>query len=195
MTNILYRIKNSLFVNITNACPCDCVFCIRNFSEGMNEGESLWLDREPTIPEVQKAYTTRADLTEIEEVVFCGYGEPMQRPDDVIALAKFFKESDKRVRINTNGLVRLIHPTFEIARLQGVVDTVSISLNADDAEEYNRVTRPIFGIKSYQEMLSFARDAKKYTNVTLSIVGVIEKHRIDNCRQIARDMGVNFRVR
>ncbi|MCL1862370.1 MAG: TatD family nuclease-associated radical SAM protein [Defluviitaleaceae bacterium] len=194
MMNILYRIKNSLFVNITNACPCDCVFCIRNLSDGMNAGESLWLEREPTVSEVESAYIARSDLQELEEVVFCGYGEPMERADDVITLAQFFKKSGKTVRLNTNGLARLISD-FDVSRLQGAVDIVSISLNADTQEEYLRVTRPKFGKIAYDEMLNFARDAKKYASVTLTVVGVIEKHRIVNCQNIAQNLGVGFRVR
>ena len=190
---IFYRAGDNLFVNITNACPCDCVFCIRRFSEGYGDADTLWLDREPSIDEIKAAFA-RQDLSKIDEIVFCGFGEPMERANDVITLANFFKQSGKKIRLNTNGLVRLMHPTFDIALLS-VFDVVSISLNADDADEYMRVTRPKFGAAAYDEMLNFAADMRQYTTVALSIVGVIDAPRIENCREIAHDLGVTFRVR
>jgi len=193
--NIFYRLENKLFVNITNACPCDCIFCIRKLTDGMNENESLWLEREPTLDEIKTAFDSRRDLHEVEEIVFCGFGEPMERAEDVITLTRYFKKiSDKKIRINTNGLVRLINPNFDISQF-AEADCVSISLNADDAEEYNRVTRPRFGKAAYDEMLSFAADVKNYTNVTLSIVNVLEPNRTENCRKIAEEIGAAFRLR
>ena len=160
----------------------------------MNENESLWLEREPTLDEIKAAFDARRDISEVEEIVFCGFGEPMERAEEVIHLLRYFKKSGKRIRINTNGLVRLINPSFDISLL-AEADCVSISLNADDAEEYNRVTRPRFGKAAYDEMLNFATAMKNYTNVTLSIVGILEPHRIENCRKIAENLGVAFRVR
>lgn len=160
----------------------------------MNENESLWLEREPSLGEIMSAFDERRDLHELEEVVFCGFGEPMERPEDVITLTSHFKKSGMKVRLNTNGLVRLMHPDFDISLLEEL-DVISISLNADNADEYLRVTRPRFGKAAYEEMLSFAAAVKNYTQVILSIVGVIEPCRIENCRKIAERLGVAFRVR
>jgi MoaA/NifB/PqqE/SkfB family radical SAM enzyme len=235
--NIFYRLNDKLFANITNECPCDCIFCIRNMGEGMNEGESLWLPHEPSMEEIIAAFDARKDISEIEEIVFCGYGEPLQRADDVVELTKYFKEKSatllrsssceqhgatttpsersrnllpaerrglggvapienkyKPIRISTNGLVRLIHPSFDISKL-ACADMISVSLNADDAEEYNRVTRPRFGVEAYDELLRFVEDVKEFTAVTVSVVGVIDPHRIENCRKIAERLGVIFRLR
>lgn len=192
--NIFYRAGDRLFVNITNACPCDCIFCIRKISDGYGDADSLWLEREPTLDEIKAAFDARRDLDEIREIVFCGFGEPMEREEDVILLAKYFKKTGKKIRINTNGLVRLIHPGFDIAKLSEV-DSVSISLNADTAEEYLRVTRPRFGAAAYEEMLSFAAAAKNYTQAAFTIVGILEPHRAENCRKIAENLGVHFRIR
>lgn len=196
---LLYRLGNNLYVNITNACSCDCIFCIRKISDGMGEAQSLWLEREPKIDEVKAAFDARTDLNEIEEIVFCGFGEPMERADDVMILAQYFKKSnakntDTKIRLNTNGLVRLINPNFDMAKLTEF-DLISVSLNADDAEEYLRVTRPRFGIAAYKEMLAFTADAKEYTQVAFSIVGILEPHRVENCRRLAESFGVPFRVR
>jgi len=192
--NIFYRLGDKLFVNITNACPCDCIFCIRQLTDGMNENESLWLEREPTLSEIKVAFDAREDIETLEEIVFCGFGEPLTRAEDVIELTTHFQNAGKPIRLNTNGLVRLMHPGFDISRL-AILDAISISLNADDAEEYNRVTRPIFGKEAYDEMLRFAKEMTAHTAVTLSIVNVLAPHRIQNCRIIAENMGAKFRVR
>ena len=68
--------------------------------------------------------------------------------------------SDMKIRLNTNGLVRLIHPGFDVERFRGLIDIASISLNAPDAKRYNEVTRPHFGEPAFQAMLDFARDMK-----------------------------------
>jgi TatD family-associated radical SAM protein len=160
----------------------------------MNENESLWLEREPTLDEIKEAFDARHDLHEIDEIVFCGFGEPLMRADDVIELTRYFKKIKKQVRINTNGLVRLVNPNFDVSRLSEA-DVVSISLNADDADEYDRVTRPRFGKASYDEVLRFASDMKKYAKGVLSVVGVLDGRRVENCRKIAEELGVGFRVR
>ena len=219
---VLYKVGNRLFVNITNACPCDCIFCIRKFAEGYGDAENLWLEREPTVDEVKTAfdeYIANHDAVDshdlggsnsiqgsndsvdsqgsIEEIVFCGFGEPMHRANDVITLAEYFKKSGKPVRLNTNGLVRLMHPDFDIATLS-VFDTVSVSLNADDEEEYNRITQPRFkktDANPFQEVLRLLADARAYTKVAATVVGVLSPERIENCRKIADDLGIDFRVR
>ncbi|MCL2048272.1 MAG: radical SAM protein [Defluviitaleaceae bacterium] len=206
-----------LYVNITNSCPCDCIFCIRKLADGMNPNESLWLEREPTVAEIKAAFEARGDLRQIGEIVFCGYGEPMMRANDVIELARYFKSvtsipmgtnangverlsSPIPIRINTNGLVRLVAPDFCMESLRAV-DCVSVSLNADNADEYMRVTRPRVGGAArqqcpYEEMLAFARDAKEYTRVVFSVVGeVLSREQVERCREVAEGVGVGLRVR
>ncbi|MCL2216296.1 MAG: TatD family nuclease-associated radical SAM protein [Defluviitaleaceae bacterium] len=192
---IFYRLGSKLYVNITNNCPCACIFCIRGLTDSVGDAESLWLEREPSMEEIKVALDRRTDLAEIDEIVFCGYGEPMERAEDVIEIAQYMKKkSTSPVRLNTNGLVQLINPEFDIAKL-AVMDEVSISLNADDAEEYDRITRPRFGAASYDEMLEFAKAAKAYTSVIFTVVDTLSPKRIENCRRIAQELGVPLRVR
>ena len=195
---VLYKVGDRLFVNLTNACPCDCIFCIRKFAEGYGDAENLWLEHEPTTDEVKAAFEEyKHDLSSIEEIVFCGFGEPMHRANDVIHLAEYFKKFGKPLRLNTNGLIRLMHPDFDIAQLS-IFDTVSISLNADDAEEYNRITQPRFknpNTTPYEEVLRLLSDARAYTKVAATVVNVLSPERIENCRKIAENLGITFRVR
>ena len=192
---IFYRLGSNLYVNITNVCPCACVFCIRNLTDTVGDAESLWLEREPTLEEIKLAFDTRQYLHEVNEVVFCGYGEPMVRADDVIEIAEYIKrKTNLKVRINTNGLVKLLVPSFEVSKL-AVADSISVSLNADDAEEYMRIVNPQFGIESFDAMIDFVKEAKAYTDVSLSVMDIIGAERIENCGRIAEKLGVPLRVR
>ena len=195
---IVYQLGNRLYLNITNACSCSCVFCIRNSTDSVGDAASLWLEREPGLEEIKAAVDARS-FNGIDEIVFCGYGEPMERADDVIAISQYIKSSSSyekpALRINTNGLVFLMHPGFDVSRL-AVVDCVSISLNADDSAEYQRLARPRFGAEAFDSLLSFARQAKAYTTVIFSVVdGTLSVERLENCRRIADEMGVELRVR
>jgi len=191
---IFYRLDNKLYINITNACPCACVFCIRNTADGVGEADSLWLTHEPTLEEVKIAFfQNRKNLAEVDEIVFCGYGEPMCRAEDVVEIATFIKlETNLPVRLNTNGLVKLINPGFDIAKLK-VMDSISVSLNADDAEEYVRLCQPVFGAPAYAALLEFVKEVPVPT--TLSVVGILQPHRIENCKTLAKELGALLRVR
>jgi len=192
--NIFYRLDNKLYINITNTCPCACVFCIRNLTDGVGEADSLWLPYEPTLEEIKIAFAqNRKTLDEVDEIVFCGYGEPMCRAEDVVEIAMHIKkETSLPVRLNTNGLVKLINPNFDISKLS-ILNSVSISLNADDAEEYMRLCKPVFGSQSYAALLEFVKEVP--ISVTLTIMDMLEPHRIENCKSIAKNLGAVLRIR
>ncbi len=193
---IFYRFEGKMYINITNGCPCRCVFCIRNNSDSIAGNDSLWLEHEPDLEEIKAAFED-FDKTGITEAVFCGYGEPMVRADMLIKTARCIKEhSDLSVRVNTNGLVKLIHPEFDINSLKESVDSVSISLNAPDAERYNEVTRPSFGEKAYDVMLDFAVKCKEMGIKTgFTVVDIITPDEIKRCRGMADELGIPLRVR
>ena len=191
---IFYKLDNSLYINITNSCPCACVFCIRNTTDSVGDAASLWLEKEPTLEEIFTAFDN-IDLDMISEIVFCGYGEPMTRPFDVIEIARYIKaKANLKIRLNTNGLVYFISPSFDISQLE-IIDSVSVSLNADDEDEYLRLVCPTFGIFSYDALLQFVKDVRKYTSVRLTVMEDLGAKRIDNCRKIAQTLDVGFRVR
>ena len=193
----LYSVKGkSVYVNLTNRCPCSCTFCLRQTKE-MQESNSLWLKEEPTVDEVIKEFQ-KYDLNDFKEVVFCGFGEPMERVDDVIQIADVLKlyRKDLPIRINTNGLGNLIHQRDITPLLKGRIDIVSISLNAPDAKEYLELTRNKFGNESFQAMLDFAKECFKYVpHVVMSVVDIIGQEKIEKCQKICDDIGVKLRVR
>ena len=186
----------SVYVNLTNRCPCSCTFCLRQTKE-MQESNSSWLKEEPTVDEVIKEFQ-KYDLNDFKEVVFCGFGEPMERVDDVIQIADVLKlyRKDLPIRINTNGLGNLIHQRDITPLLKGCIDIVSISLNAPDAKEYLELTRNKFGNESFQAMLDFAKECLKYVpHVVMSVVDIIGQEKIEKCQKICDDIGVKLRVR
>ncbi len=193
---IFYDLNGFLYANITNKCPCACTFCIRQNDSTVGENDSLWLEHEPSVDEIKKAFD-EVDKSRYSEVVFCGFGEPMERPDELIEIAKYIKEtSGMKIRINTNGLVSLIHPAFDLYKMRGVIDSVSISLNASNPDDYYVITRSRYGLPSYNSMLNFAIITSSIVpNVTFTVVDVIGEEEVEACRRRAADIGVPLKVR
>ncbi len=197
MMTVTYPVKSGLYVNMTNRCPCACTFCLRHNGDGVYGSDSLWLDREPTVTEVCESIDAH-DLSQYEEIVFCGYGEPTERLDDLLAVAAHIKaRCDMPIRINTNGLADLIHGESVAHKLKGLIDTVSVSLNATDAEEYNRIVRPKFGLASYEAMLKFAADCVKFVpHVMMTVVDVVTTpEEQERCHEICESIGATLRIR
>lgn len=186
----------TVYVNLTNRCPCACTFCLRQTKE-MVESNTLWLKEEPTVDEVIHEFQ-KYDLDDFAEVVFCGFGEPMERVDDVIQIAGILKlyRRDLPIRVNTNGLANLIHNRDITSMLKGRIDTISVSLNAPDENEYIQLTRSRFGIQSFQAMLDFVKKCKQYVpSVVLSVVDIIGTENIKKCQNICNELGVTLRIR
>ena len=199
MMTITYRVKNGIYVNMTNRCPCACTFCLRQNGPGVYGSSPLWLEREPSVEEV-KASIDGWKLEDFDEVVFCGYGEPTERLADLLEVAAYIKVKSPatKIRVNTNGLADLIHARATAADFAGKVDTLSISLNTDDPAEYLAVCRPKFGEAAYPAMLAFAKAAKEYVpDVVMTIVDepVTTKEQQSRCRKITDGLGVKLRVR
>ncbi|MDE6661762.1 MAG: TIGR04100 family radical SAM protein [Lachnospiraceae bacterium] len=194
---ILYEVHENLYVNMTNKCPCSCTFCLRQTKDEMNHSGSLWLEREPSVEEVIAEFD-KFDMTKYQELVFCGFGEPTERLEDLLKVAAFAKEKfNIPVRINTNGLSDLIYEKDTAPMYEGLVDTISISLNTPNKEEYLKLTRSKFGIQSHDAMLRFAGNVSKYVpNVILSTVSTtITEQEEQECKAICDKLGVTYRIR
>ncbi len=195
---IVYRYGRNLYINLTNRCPCDCTFCYRNLSDNIGDADNLWLDREPAPSEVVEAVLAY-DMDEVNEIVFCGYGEPTERIDALLETARMLKErTGKRLRLDTNGLGNLINGRDIIPDLAQVLDSISISLNASSAEEYGELCKPeMGGEKAYAAILDFIRESKEsIPSVAVSIVGgTISASAVRECESMAESMGVKFRIR
>ena len=189
--------KRAVYVNITNDCNCDCVFCLRSMKEMARES-SLWIEHDPSLPEIVEELE-RLPWQYVREVVCCGFGEPLIRLDTVLSVLRWVKEHhpDMPTRVNTNGLGELEHGYVFADQFAGLLDTVSISLNASNAERYLALTRSRFGISSYEAMLTFAEHCKPYVpNVVLTVVEKVEDaEEIALCRRICAERGLTLRVR
>ena len=200
MMTITYEYGGSLYVNLTNRCDCACVFCLRhNGHKGSIYADDLWLDREPTREEALADLMGR-ELERYPEIVFCGFGEPAFRMDDILWLSDQMRERVEKlppIRINTNGHASLIFGRDVTPELQGRIDALSISLNGPTKEKYLEVTRPRDGEKAWDAMLEFTREAAKYVpKVMMTIVDKdLEDGEIDSCRQLAESLGATLRVR
>ena len=197
MMTLTYKVKNGVYVNMTNRCPCACTFCLRHNAPGVYGSDPLWLDREPTVEEVIESLKGW-DLSSLDEIVFCGYGEPTERLYDILKVAEYIRSvSDIKIRINTNGLSDLIHGRSTAPDLKGLIDTVSVSLNATNAEDYLKVCRPRFGIESYDAMLKFTKECTKYVpSVVMTVVDVVtSKEEQAKCKAICDSLGATLRIR
>ena len=196
LMSILYRYGSTYYINMTNRCPCRCVFCVRDSTPRLGDADSLWLDHEPTVEEVMRELRA-VDLSKSREVVFCGYGEPTMALENLIAVSKYIRERYPfRIRLNTNGLSDLIHKRSTAEEICQAVDSISISLNMPDAASYNEVVRPAYGEKSFDAMLKFARDCKQYLDdVRFTVVDVIGEEKVEQSKILAAQNGIPLRVR
>ena len=194
---ILYKVHNNLYINLTNRCSSACTFCLRQTRDHMEDSDSLWLEHEPSVEEVKEAFT-HVDVSAFDEIVFCGFGEPTERFDTLIEVARFIKENyNKPIRINTNGQGDLINNRRIAPDMKGLIDTISISLNTPDAKRYQEIVRSKFGDGSFEAMLKFAKDTKRYVpKVVLSTVETtITREEEARCQAICDELGVTYRIR
>lgn len=194
---ILYEVHGNLYVNLTNRCPCACTFCLRQTRDHMEESGVLWLEHDTTLEELIASFQ-KTDLSNYQEVVFCGFGEPTEALEVLLGGAKYVKEHyPNPIRINTNGLGNLIHGTDITPRLEGLIDTVSISLNTPNAEEYHKLVRSKFGEQSFDAMLDFAEKCTRHVpRVVMTTVSTTISHEEEEaCRKICQRIGAEYRIR
>lgn len=192
---ICYPAHGNLYLNITNRCTCNCIFCIKNYADGVY-GYNLILSREPEVAEVIEELG-RHDLSKYDEVVFTGLGEPLSRLDDVLEITRWLKARDVSVRIDTIGHAKLQYPNRDVARelKNAGVDEVSVSLNTDDKATYDQLVRPRMYRDAYESMKDFSRDlVKEGINLRFTVLDLPSVD-IEKCRRIAEEIGASFKVR
>jgi TatD family-associated radical SAM protein len=197
MSNVYaYPHGSGLYLNITNRCTFRCVFCLRD-SRRDYEGHELWLDKEPSADEALDAIEALGGADRFSEAVFCGFGEPTMRLDVMLAISSGIKRRWRvPVRLNTNGQGSLTAGHDIAPELKGLVDVVSISLNAPTAEEFVAVSRPAHGEQSFRAMLDFAAACKKQgIDVVMTVVDSIGTEKVEESRKVAEGLGARFRVR
>ena len=195
--NIAYVLGHTLYLNITNRCPCACDFCIRTHSKSVGTGDNLWLEREPTQTEIMAALAQH-DLSQYRELVFCGYGEPTCRLDDLLWVCNKVRGiRDIPIRVNTNGLSDLINGRSTAKSFQGLVDAVSVSLNASTPEKYVELCHPKYGLDALPAILTFTKDVVQYVpEVDMTVVdNGTPKEELAACEALCKQTEAQFRVR
>lgn len=190
---IAYELGNSLYLNITNRCTNRCEFCIRQREIGVG-GYDLRLEKEPSLKEIIEAI---GDPSGYNEVVFCGYGEPLMRLQTVLDVSGYLKKNYPNVpiRINTNGQANLIYGEDITPQFKGLVDVISISLNAENADKYQELCHSDYGKEAYYSILEFARKCKNHIpRVVLSVLD-LPSIDVEKCRRLSEDLCVELRVR
>ncbi len=189
---IVYPIRNSLYLNLTNRCSNLCTFCAKKASYVV-KGHDLELSREPSAEELVQAV---GDPQRYQEIVFCGFGEPLLRLETVKTVAAELKKKGARVRIDTDGQANLVYGRNILPELQGLVDAVSVSLNAESPEKYQRLCRSPFGEESFHGILDFIREAKKVIPEVVATIVEMPGVDVEACRRLAEEeLGVKFKRR
>lgn len=197
MADIIYTLEGGTYFNITNKCPCNCAFCIRSKGDAVGDAERLWFDKEPTIEEI-KAAIDNYDFSNVNEAVFCGYGEPTNALDNLLEAARYVKAKKPgiKLRINTNGLSDLINERPTAKEICSVIDIISVSLNNPDSQQYDKITRNIFKGKAFDAMIKFTKECVACGNeVHMTVVDVISKENIEKSREICESLGAKFVLR
>jgi TatD DNase family protein len=191
-TRIAYRIRNSLYLNITNRCTNVCTFCAKR-GDFHVKGHFLKL---PGEPDVEQVIAEVGDPTAHDEVVFCGFGEPLLRLREVREIASLLKTKGARIRVNTDGLANLVHGRNVLPELAGLVDALSVSLNAPDAGTYARICPNRYGEESFPSLLAFLREAPKFVPSVTATAVALPGLDHEAVRRLAESIeGVTFRLR
>lgn len=193
MNTYVYTLGKSAYINLTNACSNSCDFCIRNYKDGMAD-YNLWITKEPSVSEIKDLL---GDVTRYEEVVFCGYGEPTYRLDELVEIGRWVKSFNVPVRLNTNGHALEICGDDAVERLVGAVDVISVSLNEATSEAYDKICHPIFD-NAYVTMLEFTKrcvNTGAFKSVRMSVMDLIGAENVEKCKEIAKSVGAELFVR
>ncbi len=191
-TSFTYKIGNSLYINVTNRCNADCSFCDRN-GDAVISGYNLKMGKSQE-PEAEVYIKEIGDPRQYKEIVFCGYGEPTLRWDVVKKVARYVKDNEGRTRLITNGHGSFINKRDITPELNGLIDSISISFNSADPRQYAE----LMGLETrfFNEMINFARSAKKYTEKVVMTVITMDEVDIERARTVVEEkVGAEFRVR
>ncbi len=193
--DVVYRLKDNLYINMTNNCPNCCTFCLCCGLNGIG-GANLWLDLEPTVDEVLAEFDTRSGSQMPAEVVFCGFGEPTTRWDDVYRVGKALQQRGMKLRLDTNGLGNLLNGRDITPEVAEVMDAVSVSLNAPDATTYHRICHPRYA-DAFAAVVEFVKScmARGLNATATAVDGVTGDEAIAATRDLARSLGAGFKIR
>ena len=204
MSNILvYTLEGKIYINLTNRCTNDCIFCLRNDKDDVC-GQTLWLESEDitaqdVIEQLENIISSQFENGPSSEIIFCGYGEPMLKFAILKEVCQYIKEKypNTKIRVNTNGHANFVYGRNVVPELKVLVDLFSVSLNGADKYEYDELSQPKFD-NAYEEVKKFIKVCSdEGIDVVASVVEGYKGRHIDleKCEKIAADLGAKFRAR
>ncbi|MEM3699637.1 MAG: TatD family nuclease-associated radical SAM protein [Candidatus Bathyarchaeia archaeon] len=193
----VYWLGNKLYLNITNKCSNNCYFCIRNFKNGVGDF-NLKLSREPSTSEIISELQNIINLKNWSEIVFCGFGEPLERLACLLEVCRWIRRYYGKpisIRIDTNGQGFLINKERDLLNelKEAGVNRISVSLNAHNKEIYNQICKPAYE-NAFESILEFLEKAKGNFETEITAVAIPEVE-ISKVEEIAKKLGVKFRLR
>jgi TatD DNase family protein len=157
----------------------------------------LKLEQEPTFQNVKEELEKTMNKKNWNEVVFCGFGEPLERLDLVLGVTRWIKNNfRKKVRVDTNGQCYLLNNGIDVIKeLKEVgIDKVRVSLNAHDKENYNKVCKPKFK-NAYEKIFEFIKRAVEEGIETEVTAVTIPEVDLMKTRELVEKMGAKFIIR
>ena len=201
MYTLVYTINNeqnpkTVYVNLTNACTNSCVFCLREQKDDVC-GAEMWHDDNYTLEDIIEQFKSYNQTP--QNVVFCGYGEPFLKKDMMKAFAQYLRKNypEIKIRVNTNGHANAIYKTNVAEEFKDLLDEASVSLNSDNAEQYNEICQPKIE-NAYEAVKDFLKSCKEAGIKTYAsiVTGFDEREiNVENCEKIAIELGAEFRNR
>ncbi|MBQ7125584.1 radical SAM protein [bacterium] len=201
MYTLVYSISNdknpkTVYVNLTNKCTNDCVFCLRQQKDDVC-GAEMWHKDDYNLSDIIKQFQALGYLP--QEVVFCGYGEPFLKKDMLKAFSEYLRKNypSIKIRVNTNGHANAIYEYNVVEEFKDLLDEVSISLNSDNELQYNKICQPKID-NAYNEVKKFIKACNDANiNTVVSVVSGFndEEINVKNCEKLAEELGVQFKNR
>ena len=189
---IRYDLHGSRYLNVTSRCTLRCAFCPKFNGSWTVSGYDLRLHDEP---DANQLIAAAGDPGTFQEIVFCGLGEPTLRLYTVLEVGAELRQRGVRVRLNTDGLANLVYGRDITPDLEDSIDAISISLNAQNEDIYNRHCRPPMP-GAFEAVLDFTARAREFVpSVILTAIDGLPGVDIPACREIAEQLGVGFRRR
>ena len=196
---IAYPMGGKLYLNITNRCTNACFFC-GLLSDRVHKGFDLTLEEEPDAAVILAAVEALGEangaLSEFEEVVFSGFGEPTLQLDVLKEVAGTLKQRGaKRVRLVTNGLGSRTNGRNILVELRSVIDAVSVSMQAESPESYDKICKAKDIENPYPSVKEFIKEAKSlFEDVEVTAVEMRGLIDIEACEKVAtEELDVPFR--
>lgn len=191
----VYELDGNVYINLTNKCSNGCEFCVRN-ERASYYGNYLWIRHGDPSAEKVIAELDRKDFAAYKELVFCGFGEPTYKLAEMVKIAEYAHSRGMKTRLNTNGQGNLINKRDIVPDLKGKIDLVNVSLNAPDAESYQKICHSQYRLDAFPALIEFAKlCVKNGVACRFSVVDCIGEDAVESCRRLAESSGVPLYVR